>query len=228
MDRNNDQSMDSIDSLDVDNKSRSAALSHADQSTQSSMFAASSPAAAAAATPPGSPTATNTTDSMNNPTNVNMGLRQRRRPASNSATTQQQQSHSQPDMCDTPTRRTQDILDGFDNHLSNQHNAVDDVVVDGNGNNPSVQNTPVHRKSSRFRRDDNDAVQIPINAAVAAASVPSRPVPISPWMPNSRSSQPAQQNTNNNPHEHENERTTNTFQPDLNGQMSPIPSSSPF
>jgi len=221
-DRNNYRSMDSIDSLDVDNESRSETLSHAEQSSPSPMFAA----AAATATPHGSPTDTNTTDSLlsmnkDEPTSVNLGLRQRRRPTSSSAT--RKQSDAQSFVCESPKRKEHDILGGFDNQMSNQH--TDNVNVGGNTNNPSVHNTPVHRNSSRVR-DDDDVAQIPINAtAAAAANVPSRPVPTSPWMAN-RSAQP-QQNIHRDQHEHD--QRTNTIQPDLNEQQtSPIPSSSPF
>jgi len=186
---NNNRSMDSIDSLELEDESRRK----------------SPPIVAAAVTPHyGSPAATavanNDTDSpLDDPTNVNLGLRQRRR---NRDTSNSSANDQQPFVCDTPTR----------NNASSNHSANNNVDDDINNNvNPS-NNTPVHRNGSGDVRDRH---------ATTTANVPSRPIPTSPWVATTSRSNDQQRPNNTSQPDLNNEQTSTSSQP-ISSSSSPF------
>jgi len=181
------QSVDSLDSLDIDNIPTVSAA-------QSSLFATST---TIATTPEGSPSNTPATDTLlamelEDPTNSNLGLRQRRRGtkrSSHSTTASddnanlkqppeqlKQPPEQQKYECKSPTR-TSDAASGIlESENRRQENA-------NNNNLASHDNTPIHRNSIDFVDG--------INSGRSASNVPSRPIPNYPMQPqNTPMSQP--------------------------------------
>jgi len=193
------QSIDSLDSLDVDNNIPTVSAA------QSSLFATST--TNVATTPDGSPSNTPATDTLlamqlEDPTNSNLGLRQRRRGrgtkrSSPSTTTSdnnanlkrppeqlKQPPEQQKYECKSPTRTsdTSGILDS--EYRRQQDNA-------NNNNLASHDNTPIHRNSIDFVDGINNNNGMDDTSGRSASNVPSRPIPNYPMQPqNTPMSQP--------------------------------------
>jgi len=192
------QSVDSLDSLDVDNNIPTVSAA------QSSLFANST---TIATTPEGSPSNTPATDTLlamelEDPTNSNLGLRQRRRRgtkrSSPSTTTtwddnailkQPPEQLKQPPEqekyeCKSPTRTsdTSGILDS--EYIRQQDNANNNTLA-------SHDNTPIHRNSIDFVDGINNDTGMEDTSGRSASNVPSRPMPNYPMQPqNTPMSQP--------------------------------------
>jgi len=188
------QSVDSLDSLDVDNSIPTVSAA------QSSLFATST---TIATTPNGSPSNTPATDTLlamelEDPTNSNLGLRRRRgtKRSSPSTTTNddnvnlkqppeqlKQSPEQQKYECKSPTR-TSDSSGILDSEYRRQENA--------NNNLASHDNTPIHRNSIDFVDGiNNDNGMEGTSGRASASNVPSRPIPNYPMQPqNTPMSQP--------------------------------------
>ena len=191
------QSVDSLDSLDVDNNIPTVSAA------QSSLFATST---TIATTPDGSPSNTPATDTLlamelEDPTNSNLGLRRRRRgrgtkrsPPSTTMSDDNGNLKQPPELlkqppeqqkyeCQSPTRTSEAASGILESEYRRQENA-------NNNNLASHDNTPIHRNSIDFVDGINNNNGMDTSGR-SASNVPSRPIPNYPMQPqNTPMSQP--------------------------------------